>query len=36
MKENKIIRAKHIDVDQLGDLIDILEKEKEREKKKIK
>ena len=36
LDENKIIRAKHIDVDQLGDLIDILEKEKEREKKKIK
>lgn len=36
LDENKIIRAKHIDVDQLGDLIDILEKDKEREKKKIK
>jgi peroxiredoxin len=28
LDENKIIRAKHIDVDQLGNLIDILEKEK--------
>jgi sensor histidine kinase regulating citrate/malate metabolism len=37
LDENKIIRAKHIDVDQLGNLIDILEKEKaEKEKEKAK
>ncbi|HSH65120.1 MAG TPA: redoxin domain-containing protein [Bacteroidia bacterium] len=36
LDENKIIKAKHIDVDQLGDFIDILEKEKEKEKKDLK
>ena len=30
LDENKIIKAKHIDVDQLSDLIDMLEKEKEK------
>ncbi len=34
LDENKIIKAKHIDVDQLGNLIDILEKEKAEKAKK--
>ncbi len=33
LDENKIIKAKHIDVEQLGNLIDVLEKEKKQEKK---
>jgi peroxiredoxin len=33
LDENKIIKAKHIDVDQLGNLIDILEKEKAEKEK---
>jgi hypothetical protein len=34
LDENKIIKAKRIESEQLDGLIDMLEKEKEREKKK--
>lgn len=35
LDENKVIRAKHIDADQLDELIDILEKEKAEKGKKV-